>query len=166
MKKVIEEKLLLKKHHQNLLNPIDFTDTFSTTNHQDSIKVIAQSIFNYTPKWIDVLFNIRNRIASFIGLKNEIPKDYNNEFRTGGYVGFFKIYNCGDSECILGVNDSHLNFRVIITKETSNYYNIKVTTLVQYNNLKGKIYMSIIKPFHQIIVRRMVSNAFKQKIQR
>ncbi|CAM1372227.1 DUF2867 domain-containing protein [Tenacibaculum xiamenense] len=159
-RKVVEEPVSLKKKHQELLKLIDFSDTFSTTNHSNSIKEITQLIFNYSPKWIDTLFSIRNKLAAIVGLKNSVPEDYNNDFKIGGYVGFFKIYDLEGAECILGLNDSHLNFRVIIARQTLEQYNVKVTTLVEYNNLKGKIYMTIIKPFHRIVVKRMVANAF------
>ncbi len=164
MKKVIEEKFILSSKHQKLLKQINFGDIFSTTNHVDSIKLIAKSIFDHTPKWVDLLFTLRNKMVGLIGLKNEIPKDYTNDFKVGGYVGLFKIYNLEDSECILGLDDSHLNFRVIINKGIDNYYNINVITLVEYNNLKGKIYMSIIKPFHRIVVKRMVANACNHEL--
>jgi hypothetical protein len=163
MKKVIEEKIELTDEQKKILLKIDFVDTFSTTNHINNIEEITNLVFNTTPKWINSLFAIRNKIASLFGLKTEMPSDYNENYKVGGYVKFFKIFSISDNEVILGADDSHLNFRAVINNDKSDSYNIKVITLVEYNNLKGKIYMGIIKPFHRQIVKIMVTNAYKQK---
>jgi hypothetical protein len=163
MKKVIEEKIELTDEQKKILLKIDFVDTFSTTNHINNIEEITNLVFNTTPKWINSLFAIRNKIASLFGLKTEMPNDYNKNYKVGGYVKFFKIFSISDNEVILGADDSHLNFRAVINNDKSDSYNIKVITLVEYNNLKGKIYMGIIKPFHRQIVKIMVTNAYKQK---
>jgi hypothetical protein len=163
MKKVIEEKIELTDEQKKILLKIDFVDTFSTTNHINNIEEITNLVFNTTPKWINSLFAIRNKIASLFGLKTAMPNDYNKNYKVGGYVKFFKIFSISDNEVILGADDSHLNFRAVINNDKSDSYNIKVITLVEYNNLKGKIYMGIIKPFHRQIVKIMVTNAYKQK---
>lgn len=163
MKKVIKEKNRLNNNQKNLLTKIDFVDTFSTTNHTNNIEEITNLVFNTTPKWVNSLFVLRNTIAGMFGLKTEIPNDYNENFKIGGYVKFFQIYSISDTEVVLGADDSHLNFRALINDDKSDSYNIKVITLVEYNNLKGKIYMSLIKPFHRHIVKRMVKNAHSLK---
>ncbi|NJB82333.1 hypothetical protein GGR97_001099 [Wenyingzhuangia aestuarii] len=33
--------------------------------------------------------------------------------------------------------------------------------MVQYHNRKGVVYMRLIKPFHKLVVKRMVQQAFK-----
>ena len=162
-RKVIEEKIRLTDNQKDLLTKIDFVDTFSTTNHINNIEEITNLVFNTTTKWVNSLFVLRNKIVGLFGLKTEIPNDYNENYKVGGYVRFFKIYSISDTEVILGADDSHLNFRALINNDKSGSYNIKVTTLVEYNNLKGKIYMSIIKPFHRQIVKRMVKNAYREK---
>lgn len=161
MPKVKEETVFLSEKTTQLLPKVDFADTFSTTNHIDSIQEITKQIFTTTPNWIKVLFKVRNSIATVFGLNTSMPKDYNEDFKVGGYVKFFKIYDIAPSEIILGANESHLNFRAIVSDTKAASHNIKVTTLVEYNNTKGKIYMNLIKPFHRMVVKRMVSQAFQ-----
>lgn len=163
-RKVIEERIRLTDDQKDLLTKIDFVDTFSTTNHTNNLEEITNLVFNTTPKWVNSLFVLRNRIAGLFGLKTEVPNNYNKKFKVGGYIKFFKIYSISDSEIILGADDLHLNFRALIINNKSVSYNIKVITLVEYNNLKGKIYMGVIKPFHRQIVKRMVKNAHKEKL--
>ncbi|WP_298422663.1 DUF2867 domain-containing protein [uncultured Kordia sp.] len=161
MKKVKEEVTPENYLQTKLLNQIDFSDTFSTTNHEDTLEKTTNLIFNNPPKWIEKLFILRNKIVKFIGLKTGVPADYNEEFRVGGYLFFFKIFSITNNEIILGANDSHLNFRAVVVNSNEVNHNIKVITLVEYNNTKGKIYMNLVKPFHRIVVKRMVKNAFK-----
>ncbi|MDG1398955.1 MAG: DUF2867 domain-containing protein [Polaribacter sp.] len=163
-RKVIEERIRLTDDQKDLLTKIDFVDIFATTNHTNNLEEITNLVFNTTPKWVNSLFVLRNRIAGLFGLKTEVPNNNNQNFKVGGYIKFFKIYSISDTEIILGADDLHLNFRVLINDDKSDSYNIKIITLVEYNNLKGKIYMSIIKPFHRQIVKRMIKNAHKEKL--
>lgn len=160
MAPVIEEHLALPETIRNLLPKVDFYDVFSTTNHKDDLAVISHSIFNTTPKWVAVLFNIRNRIVRLLGLQYELPDDYHEQFEVGGYVKFFKIFDISENQVVLGADDTHLNFRAVITRTQDLQYNIKVTTLVEYNNTMGKRYMMVVKPFHRIVVKHMVKNAY------
>ena len=161
MKKVIEDHAPLADEVKNLLPKIDFSDTFSTTNHIDTIQNITNLIFNSPPKWVVALFKFRNSIVMLFGLKTGKPDDHTDVFAEGGYVSFFKIYSVKEKEIVLGANDSHLNFRAIVKNDGSEQFNIKVITLVEYNNLFGKIYMTLIKPFHRLIVKRLVRKSYR-----
>jgi hypothetical protein len=143
------------------LPKINFTDTFSTTNHLDDLNTVSKLVFGTMPKWVEVLMKLRNTIVKIFGLKAEKPEDFHPDFKIGGYVGFFQIFSIQKNEIMLGADDKHLNFRVSIYNSNDNQFNIKVTTLVQYNNRFGRIYMAIVKPFHHLVVKRMVKQAYK-----
>jgi len=160
MRKVKEEKPFLTEKSKEIFPEVDFSDTFSTTNNTNTIEEIANLIFNYSPKWLRFLFEVRNKMVKVFGLKSTKPEDYNEDFKVGGYLQFFKIDYISDNEVILGADDAHLNFRAIIYKTTAKTYNIKVTTLVKFNHSGGKIYMNIIKPFHRLVIIRMIKNAY------
>lgn len=138
----------------------DFSDAFSTTNGEDGMETLSRKIFGTTPGWVKFLFRIRNFFARLIGLKTDPPENINRQFEVGGFVSFFEIYEISENEVILGADDSHLKFRVSILNTNSKDFNIKVTTLVEYVNRTGKIYMFIVGPFHKILVRRMVRQAY------
>lgn len=156
MKKVIEEEVYISTNAEKLFSKIDFSDTFSTTNHCNTVDEISELIFLTYPKWIAFLFTLRNKLVFLVGLKTEMSENVNKE----QYKGFFKIYEKTQNELILGADDQHLNFRAIITKTKQKRYNIKLTTLVVYNNNLGKFYMMLISPFHRLVVKRMVKQAF------
>lgn len=162
MSKVREETTLPEYTNGGYLDQINFSDTFATTNHQSNLKEITHLVFNNPPKWIQWLFHLRNKLVNLLGLKTEIPADYNERFSIGGYIGFFKIFFISDTKIVLGANDTHLNFRAIVLNNNEASYNIKVITLVQYNNAFGKVYMRAIAPFHRVVVKRMVKSAYKK----
>lgn len=161
--KTREERIKTTLKPKHTLERIDFEDTFSTTNHTDSLETIARLVFATMPKWVMALMNLRNQLVKFIGLTYTKPDDYNEDFKVGGYMGFFKIMHLSDHEVIMGANDDHLNFRAIINLNPKDQFNVFVTTLVEYNNTTGKIYMGIVKPFHKIVVKNMVKQAYKKR---
>ncbi|WP_157679889.1 DUF2867 domain-containing protein [Bacteriovorax sp. DB6_IX] len=161
MKKVIEEFGIRTHLSETSLPRIDFTDTFSTTNHHDDLITIAHKVFNQSPIWIKGLFALRHFLVKLVGIKSQLPADFNTEKRVGGYIGFFKIFALGENEIILGLDDEHLNFRVSIFNSNDQAYNIKVITCVEFNNSKGRFYMQTIKPFHRFVVMSMVANAYR-----
>lgn len=159
---VKEESTPQEYMNGKFLSQVDFNDTFSVTNHKNNLHEITQLIFNNPSQWISWLFNLRNKLVKIVGLKTEIPHDYNTHFSVGGYIGFFKIYSISDTQLVLGADDPHLNFRAIILNTNEIAYNVKVVTLVQYNNSIGEFYMHLIKPFHVVVVKGMVKNAYKE----
>ena len=144
------------------LPTIDFSDCFATTNHHNTLQEIAHLVLDTTPGWVKGLFRIRNKVAGWLGLQSTIPPDYNTEYRVGGYISFFKIVAIHERELIMGANDKHLNFRAIFTLTDEDAFNVKFTTLVEYNNRMGRIYMAIVAPFHVLVVRRMVAQAYRK----
>jgi hypothetical protein len=146
----------------SFLERIDFSDTLATTNHQNSLEEIVGLIFNTFPSWVEFLFKLRNKLVGIIGLKTTMPKDYNTDYKVGGYIGFFKIYEIQDNLIILGADDNHLNFRAAIFLVDTPTYNVKLTTLVKYNKRLGRIYMGLIKPFQVWVVKAMVKQAYKK----
>ena len=160
--KVKAEATPVTKGIENCLQRVDFKDTFSTTNHVDSIEDVALLIFQKAPAWIDRLMKMRNAAVKLIGLKTEAPADYKPSIEVGGYIGFFKIIDIYDNEIIMGVDDKHLNFRVSVYDSKETEFNIKISTLVEYNNRFGKVYMFFVKPFHRVVVKVMVKQAYRK----
>ena len=70
------------------------------------------------------------------------------------HVAFDKKPLTRKERAIMRKDDKHLLFYVSIAKIGNNL--IDVTTVVQYHNALGKIYFFFIKPFHKMIVPRVV----------
>ncbi len=148
----------------------DYIDCYTgdLENYTESINSVdlGKAFFVSSPKWIDKLLNVRNKIVSKFGLKTSEDLEYKKERLTnfnaeiGEQVGLFKVFQKTENELILGEDDKHLNFKVSLLLNKLNQ-NLTIITTVNFNNWFGKIYFSIIKPFHKIIVKTMLKGTIK-----
>ncbi|MGB1040741.1 MAG: DUF2867 domain-containing protein [Flavobacteriales bacterium] len=146
------------------ISEIDYQDcySFSTLNNSKSIQELYIAIFSSAPKWVEGLMRFRNWIVKFFGLKTEMKKAPDSEFEVGDKVGIFKIFDIQENEIIAGEDDKHLNFRVSIYRKIEETSTISIATLVHYNNGFGRFYMSIVKPFHRLVVKSLIKKAIKK----
>ena len=146
------------------ISDIDYEDcySFSISNNTMSIQELYVAIFSSAPKWVEGLMRFRNWLVKFFGLKTEMKKAPDAEFQVGDKVGIFTIFNILENEIIAGEDDRHLNFRVSILREITETTQISVATLVHYNNRFGRFYMSIVKPFHRLVVKSLIKKAIKK----
>ncbi|MBU2915189.1 DUF2867 domain-containing protein [Reichenbachiella agariperforans] len=92
---------------------------------------------------------------------NSKEPNLTQELKVGSSIGLFKVFSLSDHQIILGEDDSHLNFRVLITNQNTSSQNISVTTQVEINNFFGKIYFTFIRPIHPLIVKALLKNIDK-----
>ena len=77
--------------------------------------------------------------------------------KVGSSLGLFEVVSKSENEIVLGQDDSHLNFRVsLLLEEIACKTRLHFTTTVQYVHWTGKLYFMVVKPFHQVIVKRML----------
>jgi hypothetical protein len=162
--KIIKTTIPKESDYQNFIKEIDYSDTFKmlVKNQNISIENIYIDMFSSMPKWINKLMNIRNKLVSIVGLKIDSlePKKVTS-LKVGEKVGMFTIYAISKNEVIAGEDDKHLDFRVSVLRVDED---VMVSTFVKYNNLFGKVYMSLILPFHKVIVKAMMKNYIKNSL--
>ncbi|RXP50595.1 DUF2867 domain-containing protein [Lutibacter sp. HS1-25] len=145
----------------------EFIDKFQNVGTTE----IGKSFFSSGPKWIDILFELRDKLVGFFGLKTsekitDRQKILNNfKCEKGEQIGLFKVFDKTDDEIILGEDDKHLNFRVslYIEKQIGNKTDKKliVSTTVKFNNWFGRIYFLPVRPFHKLIVPKILKGIIK-----
>jgi hypothetical protein len=96
--------------------------------------------FAQGPLWIRALMGLRNRLGRVVGLK---PAP-----RSG-----FPVLRQSADEVVLGFNDKHLDFRVVVVV-AGGFANL--TTLVRWHNAWGRAYLAAIMPFHRAIAARLI----------
>jgi hypothetical protein len=143
---------------------VDYSDIFSVQTKKQNLDIeeVITAFFSTTPKWIDYLFELRHNIVALLGLKTNSNTiiEFNYPLQAGEKIGFFEIFEVSETEIILGENDTHLDFRVLVRIEKENQ--ISVETLVEFKNFFGKTYFQIIKPFHKLIVASMLKGMLKK----
>lgn len=160
---------LLKKEAHNC----HYVDSFQgvLTNPNIEISDIGRLFFASEPRWITLLFALRNKLAKLVGLKT--PGNFKDRkaqlerfsCEPGEQAGLFKVFSKTDHEIVLGEDDKHLNFRVslFIDPHTHSTRERKLTisTAVKFNNFFGRVYFIPVRPFHKLIVRIMLRDMLK-----
>jgi len=151
-----------------------YSGLYSDPENKISITDIGKAFFTSSPRWINNLLKVRDKIVNYFGLKiskideNELLiKLHSFSFKSGEQIGLFKVIDKTDFELILGEDDKHLNFRIslLINNSSESFKKeLILSTSVLYNNNFGKIYFYTIKPFHRIIVPVMLKRVMVQKI--
>jgi hypothetical protein len=113
----------------------------------------AEKMLARGPRWVDALVTLRNLIVSPFGLKTSAP----NETGTADIIRLFPVLSQTPERLVAGFDDKHLDFRVVVDVATAGgIRNVTATTLVLTHNLFGRTYLTIIMPFHRLVVRAML----------
>jgi hypothetical protein len=140
---------------RQLLPGAQFADTFriATDDATLNAREAAERMFNRQPQWVAALMRLRNAIASPLGLKT--PS--HNRTIAPNSIGIFPVITETPDRVVAGIDDRHLDFRVIVdVSGTAPDRQVTATTLVKTHNLLGRVYLATIMPFHRIIVPAML----------
>jgi hypothetical protein len=113
----------------------------------------AERMMARAPRWVDMLLALRNIIVAPFGLKTSgedrrAPRDI---------IGIFPVVSETPERLVAGFNDKHLDFRVVVDVATiGQRQSITATTLVLTHNWLGRTYLTVIMPFHRLVVRAML----------
>ncbi len=139
------------------LSTVHYSDAFRVVLKDDALSAeeLYIRIFSHSPKWLKILMKIRNKVVSTLGLKVGSEEGEIKKLKVGERAGMFVIYDISEDEVIAGEDNIHLDFRVSVLKQEEA---VIVSTLVHYNNIFGKVYMNVIKPFHRLAVKAVMKN--------
>ncbi|WP_367718796.1 DUF2867 domain-containing protein [Nitratireductor sp. GISD-1A_MAKvit] len=130
-----------------------FSDTFSAVSRQlvDANTALERG-FGGFPGWVEALMRLRNRIVRPFGLKT--PQQAVGQARKV----IFPVLEQSPERVVLGTDDRHLDFRVILgtCELNEGRTRISCTTLVRPHNLAGWLYLGAVLPFHKLIVASTV----------
>jgi hypothetical protein len=138
-----------------LLAGAQFSDAFSVLVDDAALDArhAAEKMLGHSPRWIETLLALRNFLITPFGLKKPAPA------RTGATdtIGIFPVMSETPGRLVAGLNDKHLDFRVVVDVATSgDGQRVTATTLVLTHNLLGRVYLAVIMPFHRLVVRALL----------
>lgn len=134
-------------------SPFDYRDSFSRVL-SGAKKITPDDFLNIVfvqlPNWIEWLLELRNRLVKPLGLKTE-----------GRLVDL--VRDRDENEIVIGDKDKHLTYYCSLWSGTKRdgEQELRITTVVKYNNLGGRLYFFLICPFHKIIISYMLKRAVK-----
>jgi hypothetical protein len=141
----------------------DFVDCFSVelgeVGSHITIDELARSFATTPPKWAQFLLMLRNILVKPFGLRTEFDgnQSQKGECRPGELINFFRIYYRDNNEILMGDDDTHLDYRVSVYRLPNRPKKLYAATWVHRHNWVGYSYLFLIKPFHKLIVRSMVT---------
>ena len=135
------------------LSGAQFSDAFSITVDENlDARHAAERMMAGKSWWIDALLVVRNIIVAPFGLKDGKHKDACLDV-----IGIFPVVSETPERLVAGFDDKHLDFRVVVdVAGATPGRSVTATTLVMTHNLLGRVYLTIIMPFHKIVVRTML----------
>ncbi|QHO73240.1 hypothetical protein ACH79_11850 [Bradyrhizobium sp. CCBAU 051011] len=134
-----------------LLAGAQFADAFCIEISDGNLDArrAAERMMARQPRWAEALLALRNLLVAPFGLKTsgvspDAPRDM---------IGIFPVVSETRDRLIIGFNDRHLDFRVVVdVTAPRDVTQVTATTLVKTHNWLGRTYLAIIMPFHRLIV--------------
>lgn len=124
----------------------NWSDAFVATTTATTARQALELMFARARGWPTHLLSLRNRLGGLIGLKPVT-------FELGRGSGFPLVQERRD-EVILGFDDHHLDFRIVVSLMESG--RVTVATYVVRHGLAGRAYIAFVAPFHRLIVRQLL----------
>ncbi len=133
----------------------DFADAFRITVEAPALdaRMAAERMLGQAPAWMAALVKLRNLLVRPFGLKTSGTDAQNPR----PMIGMFPVVDETPQRIVLGFDDMHLDFRVVIDAASHGKTSqVTATTLVQTHNALGRIYLTIIMPFHRLVAKTML----------
>lgn len=136
--------------------PANYIDSYSkeiVTNKSITPDAFFDMAFNQFPSWINWMLKLRNILVKPFGLDTES-----------------RFSNCvserNANEIIWGMPDKHLNFHVSMWcgEHKDGKQELRIITVVKYNNWFGRLYFFVIKPFHAIIIPSLLNSIARRQL--
>lgn len=130
----------------------DWADRYETSLIAPGLtaREAAQHMLTASPRWVNDLMWLRDQIVGPLGLKTlESAKNIQSK------IGMFPVLKETPSRVIMGMDDRHLDFRIIVDVENrgNEKQTVSLSTIIQRKNTFGRFYLFVITPFHRRIVR-------------
>lgn len=142
---------------ESVLAGAQFADRYVLTTDGPALTAIgaAERVLGRPPRWVGRLTQLRNLAVRPFGLKTGLGPDAPPE----GRIGIFPLISQAPGRVVLGLDDRHLDFRILVEVNElgAGRQEVAASTIVKTHNLLGRTYLAIVKPFHRIIVRALLA---------
>ena len=168
------KKVHPSKVSQLQLSRYDYVDSYAASlksincKHID-VNTLLKAMIKTTPNWIFFLLKIRDKCVAKLGLKINNHSYSKKDLSSKINVMFLKQLDDIDveeyegKELIISMADNHLDFwSSLLIQDSENNVSVTFTTYVLFNNMFGRIYFFIIKPFHKMIIKSLLKNSMRQ----
>ena len=156
---------------EQAVRQIDYQDTYAI--QVDPSKAVPTEkliplFFDSFPNWARVLMGIRETLANWIGLKTAKGMDVAQQIKSfkgevGQSIALFQVWGRTPQEILTGERDKHLDFGLsFFGIEKPECFEIRLSTIVQFNSWLGRVYFFPVGPIHRILVPAMLRRMAKK----
>ncbi|MEL6921325.1 MAG: DUF2867 domain-containing protein [Pseudomonadota bacterium] len=115
------------------------------------------------PDWFRPLLALRELVVFPFGLKHAGETAQHTDT-----IGIFPVYEDALHRLVAGLDDKHLDFRIVVDlDEVAGGQAVTLTTVITRHNMLGRTYLQLVLPFHRAIIRlalqRLAAERRKQK---
>lgn len=151
---------------ENYLDGVDYQD-LKTIDGDVALRPFIAGMLSYYPWWVVLLYRIREVVVRVLGLvRHEKPEALPHiqpeslSFTPGEHATFFIVKQAEEDRHWVAVtpDDKHLkaHFGVVVEKQSENVNRFHVFTTINYLHWTGPVYFNLIRPFHHLVVSRMM----------
>ena len=116
----------------------------------------ANGIISNFPKWTTPMLVLRQIMVFPFGLKGTRHKTKVEK------IGIFPIISETKNSLVAGIDDNHLDFRIVVDLvKVENGQSVTLTTVIHRHNLLGKLYLMVVMPFHRAIIQSALNKLLK-----
>jgi hypothetical protein len=135
---------------------VDFVDAYATrVDPAASVESVARLVFSGAPPR---LMRLRDALVRPFGLKTSPSgRRADPRFVPGERLGLFTLFARAPGQLLLGADDRHLDFRICLSVPGDG--EATLTTLVHFRNGWGRLYFSLIRPFHVVVAKGLLRRA-------
>jgi hypothetical protein len=112
----------------------------------------ADAVFRDPPRWVLSLLVLREALVGLVGIER------------AGHAAFDTVDSL-PGEVLLGTDSGHLDFRASVLVEEGPG-TVTLSTVVRLHNRRGRLYWTVVRPLHPLVVRAMLRRAAHRLTQR
>lgn len=123
----------------------DYADAFEVPAGADrpsSAGEAASAIFRLSPAGRG-LMRLRDVLVAPLGLRPS----------SSARSGVLPVVRTTPRLCVLGMDDRHLDFRVLVELD---HDRVRCTSVVRRHHVGGRLYFAVVRPFHRLAVPRLL----------
>lgn len=126
----------------------DYADAFEVPagpNGPATARGAASAIFRLSTAGRRVM-RLRDVLVGTVGLRSS----------SSAGSGVLPVVRSARGVCVLGMDDRHLDFRVLVELDHDHDV-VRCTTVVHRHHLGGRLYFGVVRPFHRLAVPRLLT---------
>jgi hypothetical protein len=129
-----------------------------------ALRTFIVGMLSYNPRWITLLYRIRGQFVRLLGMRQDgIPaapalRPEALPMEPGAPISFFTVTAAQEGQYwVASASESHLTASLGVVMEAWGAGSrFQVITIVRYHRWTGPVYFNGIRPFHHLVVRRMM----------